>query len=497
MWVKISSNRGDAELARYLESLAEKEPVIDLLVIDEAHYLRNPETQSATLGHLLREVSEHIVLLSATPINNKGGDLFQLLRLVDPDSFAVAEVFPQVLKANEPLLKARHLALDPDADGAAIQHHLHEAAQHPLLAGNRQLAGLLERELDADYLAEKAHRVDLANRIERINLLRHTVNRTRKVEVQELRVTRKPYSEFVTLDVAGPEWDFYQRVTDAIRRYALAQGINDGLLLAPPQRQIASCMYAAARSWLLDPQLITPFPEFVAQVAGYVRSPRRREGLHTLIDIGAGTLDVTTFNVFERDSEDYFPIFARGVEPLGTQFLIQHRLANAKNNGSWNPSSFEPVPSDAVFLKKLALNPQQLQELDQPFKNQVLSVFRSKVQLTRQQGNPDASHFATGVPTFLCGGGGKVAWYVDRFQPFEQASPPFKIVMTSIALPDTLQAPGIQKATYDRLSVAYGLSHNPDDLGEIALMGKDFDPIEPRPTRSSSYADRYVDKDMM
>ena len=92
--------------------------------------------------------------------------------------------------------------------------------------------------------------MDLANRIERVNLVRHTVNRTRKVEVHELKVVREPYSQFVELDPDGPEWDFYQRVTAAIREYAWERGVNDGFLLAPPQRQVSSCMYAAARSWL-------------------------------------------------------------------------------------------------------------------------------------------------------------------------------------------------------------------------------------------------------
>ena len=124
-------------------------------------------------------------------MNNKERDLFALLRLVDPDTFGVEEVFPQVMTANEPLLKARQLALDPTAKGMAIQEHLRTAASHPLLAGNRQLAGLIERDLSEEYLAEKANRVDLANRIERVNLLRHTVNRTRKVEVLELKVHRR------------------------------------------------------------------------------------------------------------------------------------------------------------------------------------------------------------------------------------------------------------------------------------------------------------------
>ena len=76
-WRAASQPEGSARLAQLLDKLAESGPVIDLLVIDEAHYLRNPNTRSAEVGHLLREVSEHIVLLSATPINNREEDLYQ------------------------------------------------------------------------------------------------------------------------------------------------------------------------------------------------------------------------------------------------------------------------------------------------------------------------------------------------------------------------------------------------------------------------------------
>src|SRR3546814_1070160 len=33
-----------AKLARFLHSEAENEPLIDMVIIDESHYLRNPET---------------------------------------------------------------------------------------------------------------------------------------------------------------------------------------------------------------------------------------------------------------------------------------------------------------------------------------------------------------------------------------------------------------------------------------------------------------------
>ena len=251
----VCSLQGLRQLARDKELEDFKDPVIDLLIIDEAHYLRNPETQSARLGKSLRRISRHVVLLSATPINLRNRDLFSLLQLVDPDAFEKGafkkeETFSEVLEANGPLIEARGFALDPNKKGVDIIEKLKEATEHLLLKGTRQLGGLLERDFDDKYLEEKANRIDLANRIERINLLYHTFNRTRKIEVEELgRVKRSPVSHFVPLDEEGHEMEFYRRVTNSIRDYAQAQDVSDGFLLATPQRMISSCMYAAAKSW--------------------------------------------------------------------------------------------------------------------------------------------------------------------------------------------------------------------------------------------------------
>ena len=254
-WYDIPGNKGYVCSLQGLRQLVGKlddfkDPVIDLLIIDEAHYLRNPETQNARLGKSLRDISKHVVLLSATPINLKERDLFSLLRLVDPDAFEKEEEFSEVLKANKPLVEAREFALDPKKKGADIIEKLEDVAKHPLLKGREKLEELLAQNIDDEYLAEKANRIDLANRIDRINLLFHTVNRTRKKEVEELeRVERFPVSHFVPLDERGPEIEFYRRVTNSIRNYAQDQDISYGFLLATPQRMISSCMYAAAKSW--------------------------------------------------------------------------------------------------------------------------------------------------------------------------------------------------------------------------------------------------------
>ena len=266
-WRDAKQTNGRIRLATVLDQLTESEPAIDLLIVDEAHYMRNPETRSASLGHMLREVSENIVLLSATPISNREDDLYQLLRLVDPDSFYTIDLFPQVLSANEPLLRARNLVLDPQSSGEEINEYIRDAMCHPLLTDNRQLQGLAQEHFDRDFLREPANRVGIANRIDRINLLRHTINRTRKQEVEEWKVVREPRAHFVPLDPEGPEGEFYEKVTRSIRRYAVAHGIGDGFLLSTPQRQMSSCMYAAAKSWL-DKSSLRDVPSLVYEDSG-------------------------------------------------------------------------------------------------------------------------------------------------------------------------------------------------------------------------------------
>lgn len=306
-WRNAEIRTGRIELAHVLEELTELEPAIDLLVIDEAHHLRNPDTQSADLGRLLREVSEHVVLLTATPVNNQSGDLYQLLHLIDPDSFYTPDQFPQVLSANEPLVRARNLVLDLESTGTEIQSQLEIAQAHPLLRENQQLRGLLSEAINDEFLIETAKRVELANRIERINLLRHTVNRTRKTEVNELKVVREANSHFVDLDPNGPERELYDNVTHAVRQYARLRDVSDGFLLCQPQRQISSCMYAAARSWidrssLVNEDVATQLYEDIGDI-GAIESPRNDVGplIHHIVTHALSDFDVES--LCKRDTK--------------------------------------------------------------------------------------------------------------------------------------------------------------------------------------------------
>ena len=241
-----------SRLARFMDARKEHDPLVDMCIIDEAHHLRNRATMTSELGRLARSISDFIVLLSATPIHLKSGDLYELLHLLDENTFQREQSFDDILEANGPLVRARQLILDsrdvPSAEtSAAVGRELRRAHRHRLLADSRQLAALMEEQVWLEDLKQPDVRARLGERLDRVNLLGHVVTRTRKRDVEERRVVR----EVNALDVplGSPERDFYERVTDCVRKYCMQRDAHEGFLLTTPQRQMSSSMPAALQFW--------------------------------------------------------------------------------------------------------------------------------------------------------------------------------------------------------------------------------------------------------
>ena len=249
-WEKAETSSPAARLARRLNEMSVEDPVFDMTIIDEAHYLRNPETASATLGNLLRRVSDHIALLTATPVNTRNRDLHSLVKLADPDQFQFAEQFQSILEANQPVVKASNaLKLQASTYGDVLDH-LADAQHHWVLKRSEQLQELI-KELEGHDLTttpNSSQRIRLRERVERLNLLSHIITRTRKREVMVNRATRE--ANHLAVPMSQEEKTAYDIATDAIARYAEENGSPEGFLLAMPQRQMSSCIYAAVDHWL-------------------------------------------------------------------------------------------------------------------------------------------------------------------------------------------------------------------------------------------------------
>lgn len=239
-------------LADFLRANAEEEPLLDMVVFDEAHYMRNHETAAWRLGDLLRDVSAYQLMLSATPINLHNQDLFNLLNLIDPEHFSSEQDFNRLLEANRPLVAARDATLNRQARAAEVLGHLHAAAEQHVLGQSLQLHALLKEPPTDELLARKGYRAELADALERLNLLSHVVTRTRKRDVEEHRIRRDVRREAV--EMSDAERQLYVTVTEATRQFAWRRGISDGFLLATPQRQVTSSPAAIAAAWIAGGQ---------------------------------------------------------------------------------------------------------------------------------------------------------------------------------------------------------------------------------------------------
>lgn len=248
-WDEIDSeayHRSTSQLARFLYEHAQDEPMFDLCVIDEAHHLRNPETQRNRFARLLRPLTRHRVFLSATPIQLRERDLFSLLTLLDAETFRTEGDFVDILEANKPLVAARDAVLK-SAGKADVLTALDAARQHPLLQDSRQIDELAD-ELGAtsDPLSD-SDRAHIASRLEQINLLANVVNRTRRRDVEELRVFR--HVTAATVAMSPPEREVYEALSNVVSQYALERDANAAFLLATPQRMLTSCIPAAVAHW--------------------------------------------------------------------------------------------------------------------------------------------------------------------------------------------------------------------------------------------------------
>ncbi len=249
-WEEADADGPTATLAKLLTAAAVEEPLIDMIVVDEAHYLRNPESQSHELGSLLRQASQFAVLLSATPVHLKSEDLFHLLRIVDEDAFPRKEMFEYVRQANEHLVKSRDAVLASAVDREAMEERLRQALSHPLLQGSRQLESLLTDLKASTEVLTPRLRVEIAGRLESANLLGFAVTRTRRREIRELRAVREPRTLRVVMNPL--EQEFYATVTRTVQEFCKRSGHSEGFLLVMPQRQMASCMAAARLQWGQD-----------------------------------------------------------------------------------------------------------------------------------------------------------------------------------------------------------------------------------------------------
>lgn len=242
------------------------------------------------------------------------------------------------------------------------------------------------------------------------------------------------------------------------------------------------------------------YPEIAAQLAGYVNSPYRQSGNLLLIDVGAGTLDISTIILHgDRESEVVSFHFC-DVAPLGVLRLYQARTAacdQIKPGCVKYPVEHFQDGSLAVPETLSSIVHQSSSALQSGFV-QVSTEMGEKVVrvalacLTRFRKSQREAHssanfdpWGNNLRFFLTGGGCRSAFFQGQLAdgPLEDQLAPYTrwhresisrkahregLRLEPLPLPDNLENfPTVLRLDFDRLSVAYGLAYGGENLMRI------------------------------
>lgn len=263
------------------------------------------------------------------------------------------------------------------------------------------------------------------------------------------------------------------RILDAIRRVgtvAWIASVADGPIT---EAAVAAHSGRPAPTGLDQTVFIDVAPEFVAQIACYTQSPQRQPGLHLLVDVGAGTLDAVTFNVWPDDLHggDKFPIFMSDVAPLGTHYALARRFSNL-------PHTMIPDAIDDglgamkvdEFSQAIACEPGLVEPQDALHSWDAALLINRVVYRTKQNRYRRSLAWETQLRTFFCGGGSRGTTFQKAL---EEASRMRKLPFDRAYLPvpsdSQIEFGNVSPEEFDRVSVAFGLAFGKDTLGNIVF----------------------------
>ncbi|WP_279331018.1 helicase-related protein [Streptomyces sp. OS603R] len=234
--------------AGQLDELSELQPRFDLVIVDEAHYLRNASSRSHAAAALLADWADALIFLSATPLNLGNQDLYNLVHLLDEASFPEPKVFENQLEPNRHLNAVAVGLAEGAADTPDGARSLHSrlmrvpTSAHGRITARRPEFGRLRELLRAGAPLSPQQRADARRCIAELNALAGIVNRTRKADTPDRKALRE--AEDVSVRWTPQERAFY----DGLHAWCLERAARSGMAAAFAAqmwlRQAASCIPA-------------------------------------------------------------------------------------------------------------------------------------------------------------------------------------------------------------------------------------------------------------
>jgi ATP-dependent helicase HepA len=223
-------------------------PRFDLVIVDEAHHIRNSETFLHQAVRYFCDHAEAVLFLSATPVQLGREDLFTLLNVLRPDVIIDPASFDQMAEPNQFINEAIQACRRSEANwGDQVRGALRRVAEtawgQSVLAANPGFQHIY------DAVAEDAPdgraRIRTIQALEDLYTFSALINRTRRRDIGEF-TTRK--SETVTTDFTPSQKALHDDLLNVIARILarLHGNQNVRFMMTTVSRQAASSLYGLA-----------------------------------------------------------------------------------------------------------------------------------------------------------------------------------------------------------------------------------------------------------
>ncbi len=220
-------------------------PRFDLVIVDEAHHIRNQETYSHRAVRFFCDHAQAVVFLTATPIQLGSRDLFVLLNTLRPDLILDQESFEHMAEPNPFINEAVSHARSQETGWEtrtceALDHASATAWGQSILKHNPEFNRIYSRIGASDITF--AERVQLITDLESLHTFSGIINRTRRRDIGEFTV-RKP--ETVVVEFTPAQKSLHEELlrvqTEILSR--LHGDVNVNFMMTTLRRQAASCLY--------------------------------------------------------------------------------------------------------------------------------------------------------------------------------------------------------------------------------------------------------------
>jgi ATP-dependent helicase HepA len=223
-------------------------PRFDLVIVDEAHHIRNTETFNHRAVRFFCDHAEAVLFLTATPIQLGSHDLFVLLNTLRPDLIIDKESFDHMAEPN-PFINQAISAARANQPGwaenatEALRRSATTAWGRAILERNPEFTRVRQGLSEGSIGDEE--RVEIITRLESLHTFSGIISRTRRRDIGDFTV-RKPQTKVVDFT---PEQQLLHDEVLAIQAEILKllhEDVNVRFMMMTIRRQAASCLYGLA-----------------------------------------------------------------------------------------------------------------------------------------------------------------------------------------------------------------------------------------------------------